>query len=64
MIKRCDPKAPPLCAFTLLEVKMLDKLVKDRSSEVKMNTIENYIIKIAKLGGYLARASDPPPGNR
>lgn len=28
--------------------------------------IKNYQItlnKIAKLGGYLARASDPPPGN-
>ena len=22
-----------------------------------------YLTKIARLGGYLARASDPPPGN-
>ena len=22
-----------------------------------------YITKVARLGGYLARASDPPPGN-
>ncbi len=22
-----------------------------------------YLTKIAQLGGYLARASDPPPGN-
>ena len=22
-----------------------------------------YLIKIARLGGYLARAKDPPPGN-
>lgn len=23
----------------------------------------SYLIKIARLGGYLARAKDPPPGN-
>ena len=26
-------------------------------------TVSDYIIKIARLGGYLNRASDPPPGN-
>ncbi|MCK1684222.1 IS4 family transposase, partial [Bradyrhizobium sp. 147] len=26
-------------------------------------TLSHYLIKIARLGGYLARASDPPPGN-
>ena len=26
-------------------------------------TLSVYLIKIARLGGYLARASDPPPGN-
>ncbi|UWU83129.1 hypothetical protein N2605_26755 [Bradyrhizobium yuanmingense] len=26
-------------------------------------TLSHYVIKIARLGGYLARASDPPPGN-
>jgi hypothetical protein len=23
----------------------------------------SYLTKLARLGGYLARASDPPPGN-
>ena len=26
-------------------------------------TLSLYLIKIARLGGYLARAKDPPPGN-
>ena len=30
-------------------------------SHAKM--LSHYLIKIARLGGYLARASDPPPGN-
>jgi hypothetical protein len=34
----------------------LAKLIQPRS-------VSNYIRKMAKLGGYLARASHPPPGN-
>ena len=26
-------------------------------------TLSSYLIRMAQLGGYLARASDPPPGN-
>ena len=26
-------------------------------------TVSDYLIKIARLGGYLNRASDPPPGS-
>jgi hypothetical protein len=26
-------------------------------------TVTNYLTKLARLGGYLARAGDPPPGN-
>jgi hypothetical protein len=25
--------------------------------------LSHYLIKLARLGGYLARNSDPPPGN-
>jgi hypothetical protein len=25
--------------------------------------VSGYLVGIAKLGGYLARAKDPPPGN-
>ena len=28
-----------------------------------MRTLSCYLVNIPRLGGYLARASDPPPGN-
>jgi hypothetical protein len=36
--------------------------VKDRDRP-RATTLAHYLTKIARLGGYLARASDPPPGN-
>ena len=33
-----------------------DKLIANR-------TLAAYVLQIAMLGGYLARAHDPPPGN-
>lgn len=29
----------------------------------KSGTLSFYLTKLARLGGYLARASDPPPSN-
>ena len=26
-------------------------------------SVSHYLVAVAKLGGYLARAKDPPPGN-
>jgi hypothetical protein len=47
-----------------VERKLLDLLVMDKiSSQPAAGTLSSYLIKIATLGGYLARASDPPPGN-
>ncbi len=64
MINRCSPDSPAKLALTDGEINLLDYLVKsnnDKQSENKK--LSDYITKIAKLGGYLARASDPPPGN-
>ena len=44
---------------------MLDKLVKKNPNENKQeDTLACYLIKLARLGGYLARKADPPPGNK
>src|SRR5204863_5677587 len=59
MINRCCSKASPKLALTDLEIKILDQVINDD----KPNELSNYLIKIARLGGYLNRASDPPPGN-
>ena len=45
--------------ITEIEKVILDKLKPDTEPP----TLSNYFLKIAKLGGYLARTSDPPPGN-
>jgi Transposase DNA-binding/Transposase DDE domain len=59
MMNRCCPNASPKFALTDVEIKILDQVIHDDKS----NELSNYLIKIARLGGYLNRASDPPPGN-
>ena len=38
-------------------------LVKDRAPRTSPASLGFYLTKIARLGGYLARAQDGPPGN-
>jgi len=61
MINRAEPEAKPTVVLTETEMRLLDGVVK--SSAKMPGTLSNYLIKLARLGGYLARASDPPPGN-
>lgn len=63
MLNRSDPHASPSLALTKTEIRLLDHIVPDKSASADRNSISRYIIKIARLGGYLARASDPAPGN-
>ena len=49
------------CVF--MELRLLDALVKDNSTTPRERTISVYLTKLAQLGGYLARANDPPPGD-
>jgi hypothetical protein len=62
MINRSAATAPPTLSLTTLEIKLLDRLVKDKAPPTK-KLLSHYLVKIARLGGYLARANDPPPGN-
>jgi hypothetical protein len=63
MLNRACPDASPRLALTATEVDLLDDLVPDKTEPTSRKLISRYVIKIAKLGGYLARANDPPPGN-
>ena len=64
MINRSAENAPPKVALTPLEIELLDRLVKDKHApKARRKTLSDYLKKIAQLGGYLARASDPAPGN-
>ena len=59
---RTDPDQSPAVAFTPTEVEVLDKLLGFKQSDKGQQTIGHYLLKVAQLGGYLARASDPAPG--
>jgi Transposase Tn5 dimerisation domain len=63
MLNRTRPEASPGKAFTELDQYLLDELVPDKSAQPAKPTMAHYIVKLARLGGYLARAHDPPPGN-
>jgi len=61
MINRECENIPAEAALTNNEIEILDILKPDNKTRKKF--LRDYIIKIAKLGGYLARNSDAPPGN-
>ena len=64
MLNRSAPDAPPTVALTDIEIDLLNRLVKDKGQRpLGRKPLSHYLTKIARLGGYLARANDPPPGN-
>ena len=69
MVNRANPEAPPDTVFTPTEIEILDRLAGNKPSVSKTpahkreRTVSHYLTEIAKLGGYLARVNDPPPGN-
>lgn len=64
MINRSASNVPAAAVFTSTEQHLLDQLVPDRPQHRgPEQSLSRYLTKIARLGGYLARASDPPPGN-
>ena len=64
MLNRSVPDAPPGLALTEAEIGLLDQVTKDNDQRpLRRKTLSHYLTKIARLGGYLARAHDPPPGN-
>jgi hypothetical protein len=65
IIGRLSPNAPPEVALTKEEIQLIDRLNnKDKLlGNSKTETLSYYLNKIAILGGYMNRTSDPPPGN-
>lgn len=63
MLNRTNSAAPSDEAFTELDQYLLDELLPDKSPSFANASLAHYINKLARLGGYLARSHDPPPGN-
>ena len=63
MLNRADPRASPGQVFTDAEIAVLDRLSQKKSGPAFMpRMLSHYATQLAKLGGYLARKGDPPPG--
>jgi len=63
MLNRFARSAAVTLAFTERETALLDRLVPDPEQSSPSKTLSSYLFKLARLGGYLARTRDPPPGN-
>lgn len=61
MTQRMAPNAPPEVVLTPTEIAVLDRWA-DGPPEKSKRTVSHYLLQVAKLGGYLARTKDPPPG--
>jgi hypothetical protein len=63
MTDRVTPTASPEVAFTPAEIVVLDRAAADGRPPASERTVSHYLGEVAKLGGYLGRTKDPPPGN-
>jgi len=62
MVHCTNPKSSAADVFTKNEIMLLDRIAGSAKSSRK-RTLADYVTDVAKLGGYLAPAKDPPPGN-
>ena len=64
MINRSSSEMPPTTALTDIEIQLLDRLIPGNITQPQSKrSLSTYIVKLARLGGYLARSGDPPPGS-
>lgn len=60
-LNRSMRKAPPTLAFTTLEINLLRRPGQSPPDPISALSLNECVTRLAKLGGYLARASDGPP---
>ena len=64
MLNRIEPNLEPALVLSKLETSILDRLMPNPAHDPpEARILSFHLTKIARLGGYLARAKDPPPGN-
>ena len=63
MLNRSTKKAKATLAFTPLEIELLNRLAPERRSAGSVHSLHSCLVQLARLGGYLNRAGDAPPGN-
>jgi hypothetical protein len=65
MLNRSTRQAAPTLAFTPLEIDLLNRLspIDAKAKSRRGASLDSCLTQLARLGGYLARAGDAPPGN-
>lgn len=63
MLNRTAPDAPADLAITAQESRLLEKIVPDKKQADSPCSLGRMLFKLAKLGGYMGRTGDGPPGN-
>lgn len=61
-LNRVSPELPASLVFTETEMKLLEHLEPMKDNR-ESRTVGDFLIRLAKLGGYLGRSRDAPPGN-
>lgn len=61
MLRRSSPDANPAAVFTEAELEFLDH-ASANTEPTGTHNLDFYMIRVARLGGYLARRHDAPPG--
>ena len=62
MVNRVSPELPARLIFTDTEIKLLARLI-PMKTDARKKTVGQFLVRLAKLGGYLGRTRDSPPGN-
>ena len=64
MFNRTSPAEGPELVFTETEMRVLDAKISNTGKIRDMpRSVERYVIMLARLGGYIGRRNDRPPGN-
>ena len=61
ILRRRSPTASPAAVFTEIECRLLERSTPERKLDGPRD-LDFFIRAVARLGGYLDRNSDPPPG--
>jgi hypothetical protein len=61
-INRVSPELPAKLVFTDIEITLLEHLIPAKEP-IRKKTVGDFLTRLAKLGGYLDRTRDSPPGN-
>ncbi|TCT09599.1 hypothetical protein EDC26_103218 [Paralcaligenes ureilyticus] len=61
MLNRASHHCPARVALTPKEIGLLQHMIIKKSLHTESSPLSECLLQIAKLGGSLARASDPPP---